>query len=82
MQMGPEPQILGHSWSHEVGMYIAGGIYRVGMYVAGGIYRVGMCIADGIYRVGMCVADGIYRVGMCVAHIADGQSHASQHLWR
>ena len=71
MQMGPEPQILGHSWSHEVGMYIAGGIYRVGMYVAGGIYRVGMCIAD-----------GIYRVGMCVAHIADGQSRASQHLWR
>lgn len=31
MQVCPEPQICGHSWSHEVGMYIADGIYRVGV---------------------------------------------------
>lgn len=34
MQVRPEPQICGHWWSHEVGMYIADGIYRVGMCVA------------------------------------------------
>lgn len=34
MQVCPESQICGHSWLHEVGIYIADGTYRTGMCVA------------------------------------------------